>query len=318
MNPPPQEFALLGLDSQHFTRADAKSWRGPCPRCGGHRRFLIFTDREWPSWNFTCSGCGASGFADDLNHAVRQPVSPELRKQWAEKNRQEQETRDAYRRQRLQEFSTHELYRELHDRMTDANREWWASQGIATDWQDFFRLGYIPDRQFADGDVLFHSPAYSIPVFDLGWQLVNMQYRLLNPPEGVGKYRQEAGLPAAAFLSRPDQDLSGRVYVVEGAKKAMVLCSRRGLGSPQVVGLPGALSWAGIPPRLTEAAEVFVILDPDAQLAATRLTHTINQAANRQIAYQVGLAAKPDDAWLSYGMHTDEWNWILDKARRVD
>lgn len=319
MTTPPPELAVLGLDAHHFVRADHKSWRGPCPRCGGgHRRFLIFTDREWPSWNFRCDGCGAQGWADDLNHTIRQPVSPALRQQWAERNAKEQAERDAYRRLSLAEFTSHELWRELHDRMTEENRAWWRTQGITDEWQDWWRLGFTPSRLFAHDNTTFTSPAYTIPIFDLGWVPCNMQYRIVDPPAGVGKYRQEPGLPAAAFLSRPDADLSGRVYVVEGAKKAMVLCSRAGLDLPQVVGLPGALSWAAIPDRLTEATEVFVILDPDAQPAAVKLTHSINQAAKRKIAYTVGLAAKPDDAWLHYGMDAPTWNWILDKARRVD
>ena len=55
---PPYELASLGLERDSFVRADSKSWRGPCPQCGGHRRFVIFTDNPWPLYHGFCDECG--------------------------------------------------------------------------------------------------------------------------------------------------------------------------------------------------------------------------------------------------------------------
>ena len=54
----PVELAQIGLDHNQFKYSDDRSWRGPCPVCGGHRRFVVFTDHEWPMWNGWCDDCG--------------------------------------------------------------------------------------------------------------------------------------------------------------------------------------------------------------------------------------------------------------------
>ena len=222
-------------------------------------------------------------------------MDAEARAEWQRRREQEQAAQDRERVQRLAEFSTRELWEECHRRMQEEQRVWWRQQGIADEWQEYYKLGYAPQRSFSHNGELFVANAYTIPIFDLGWKPINMQYRIENPPPGVGKYRQEAGLSAAAFLSRPDMgELGGEIIVVEGAKKAAVVCAHLS-DTPQVVGLPGCSSWAGMDTALQVCERVYVVLDPGAEEAAERLAVAIGKQA-----VVVTIRMKPDDALLAH------------------
>ena len=54
----PIELLQIGLDPHQFKYSDSRSWRGPCPVCGGHRRFVMFTDNTFPLWHGYCDECG--------------------------------------------------------------------------------------------------------------------------------------------------------------------------------------------------------------------------------------------------------------------
>lgn len=295
-------FARYGFAGDQFIRSDRKSVRGPCPVCGGKHRMVVFLDR--PNPNFECI-CGYKGFMDD------KPLAPQALAELKAKASAQADERAAYARARLAEFTTAELWAECHRRLGDEQRRWWTEQGIPASWQEFYQLGYTPDRAFQGDAGLFHRPAYTIPIFETGWQAVNCQYRIVDPPKGVGKYRQEPGLPAAAFLSRPDLPMADHMLVVEGAKKAAVLCARLPK-QPQIVGLPGALSWAGMDDRLADCGRVYIMLDPDARAAAVKLARAIGPAAR-----VVELPAKPDDWILQYGATAENFRAALRYAKPV-
>jgi hypothetical protein len=309
---PPIELAQIGLDRDHFTKSDAKSWRGPCPRCGGKRRYVLFTDQPFPLWHGWCDACGKKDKYWQQNRRDDGQADPH----WQERVAQEEQARAAYRRKRLAEFSTRELWEELHERMTAENYAWWRSQGIPQPFADFWRLGYTPERTFEHDGETFVRPAYTIPKFDLKWVPRNIDYRIVDPPEGVGKYRPAAGLSPAAFLSRPDMTvLPDEVIVVEGSKKAMVvsLFILDGEYPSQVIGVPSKNSWAGMADLLREnCGRVWIVLDPDARLWSLRMAQAIGPAAR-----VVTLPSKPDDAFLHYGLTPEVWREYLRCAERV-
>lgn len=142
-----------------------------------------------------------------------------------------------------------------------------------------------------------------------------MDYRLVNPPEKTGKYRQEFGLASTAFISRPDYDnlhLNGVTYVVEGSKKAMVTCIWGG-GDIQVIGLPGCTSWAGIPERLKIGIErVYVLFDPDAEEWGRRFATQVGSHART-----LTLPIKIDDAFISGGLTWTIFQNLLLQARKA-
>ena len=275
----PYELATLGLDREHFARSDGRSWRGPCPRCGGHRRFVVWTDKPFPKWNHQCDRCGLKGFADELNSSLRQPVSAEKRAEWARQNKAEAESRALYRRRKLAEFTVAELWEELHGRLTEAHRLTWRNWGVPDDWQNYLQLGYTPDKIYVGGDgAQCHSPAFTIPYFHTGFEFKTMQYRLADPDNPADRYRFEHGLGTTYYQALPGEPVGEQALIVEGAKKAMVAHIHGGQPA-SVLAVPSKADFGGVVEAVKECARVFVLLDPDADARAHKLAREIGPAA---------------------------------------
>lgn len=291
---PPPELYQLGLDRERFVRADHKSWRGPCPRCGGHRRLLIFTDHAFPKWNCVCDGCGLHAWADQLEPAVRQPISAEQRAEWAARNQREAAERTERRREKLAEFTRDELWAELHERLTAEHRSQWAAWGIPAEWQDYLRLGFTPDKLYrgADGE-LHHSAAFTIPYFHANFSFQTLQYRLFEPPTPTDRYRFEQGLGTTFYQAEPESAVGAQAVIVEGAKKAMVTHIYGGSGAT-VLAVPSKADFGGVAEAVKNCEIVYVLLDPDAGYRARKLTGEIGLSARLAT-----LPGKVDDVILS-------------------
>lgn len=291
-------------------------WIGACPFCGGKDRFTVKTKGGVTKW--FCRGCGHDRYHDALDYimrrqdvdffeACRMVASGSLdsyetdpaKLAEVERFRQERAAHERQEREkRLKDFTTRELGEEYHARLAKKNYDWWQQQGITPDWVDWWRLGYLPEKSFKHGEQLYTCPAYTIPKFDLDWQPVNIDYRLINPPAGVGKYRPEYGLPAAPFLSRPDlKEFPDELIITEGSKKAMVTSLYTYPGQNSfVVGVPSKSSWCGIADRIKHIGRAWIVLDPDAQPEAHKLAVAIGK-----VARVIALPFKIDDGFLRYG-----------------
>lgn len=218
----PIELQSIGLDPHAFKFSDEKSWRGPCPACGGHRRFVIFTDNEYPLWHGYCDECGAKIKAWEK---VRVQYDPQRAAALEAQRAREEAERVEYRRKKLSEFTTAELWTELRDRMTNEHVEWWEAQGIPEDIQRFLSIGYKSEKHYKDGEGLDRiSPAYTIPWFGRNFEFRTMQYRL-NAPDIPDRYRFEYGLPGGGscyYMTDPTEPIKDKVIICEGAKKAIV------------------------------------------------------------------------------------------------
>lgn len=271
---------------------------------------VTFLNGRFPEWYMRCDMCGMEGWLDnffsdsDIQEILAQGNLTVIDRDDVEAARLQEEMDKSLRR--LQNSNS---WVKLHDQMNEDNRRWWRNAGIPDDWQDFWCLGYQPEREFRDHEGKpCVRPAYTIPKFDFGWKLKNIDYRLVDPPLGVGKYRPEFGLPAAAFISRPDMvngDFPELVLITEGSKKAMV--SSIYLEGMLIMGVPAARSWAGVDRRLHDGPDVLVILDPDAEQAAKRLAKNIGKRAKYLV-----LPTKIDDAFLN-GHLDSETFWRLAK-----
>lgn len=280
-DPPPQLYQL-GLAADKFKRADSKSWRGPCPRCGGERRLLVFTDHPFPKWHCVCDNCGMKAWADQLNHALRQPVSDEQRSEWARQQAAEQERREAYRRERLAEFSNADLLAELHRRLTDEHRRQWEAWGVPADWQDYLQIGFHPHKTYIGQDgATHHSPAFTIPYFHLGFEFKTLQYRLSDPALS-DRYRFTHGLGTAYYMTTPSDPIGDQVLICEGAKKAMVAAVYRPDGLT-VLAVPSKSDFGGVVEAVRDCERVTVLLDPDADLQAWKLCKAIGPAARQAV-----------------------------------
>mgnify|MGYP006935486621 CR=1 FL=1 len=287
MTAAPFELSTLGLDRERFVRSDGKSWRGPCPRCGGHRRFVLWTDKPFPKWNHQCDQCGLKGFADELNTSLRQPVSAEQRAEWSRRNAVEAAARAELRRRKLAEYTVAELWDELHERLTAAHRQTWRNWGVPDDWQDYLRLGYTPDKIYVGGDgEQRHSPAFTIPYFHTGFEFKTMQYRLADPDNPADRYRFEHGLGTTYYQAMPGEPVGERALIVEGAKKAMVTHIHAQLDGVTVLAVPSKADFGGVAEAVKDCGRVHILLDPDAEARAHKLA--------REIGPRAAVAVLPD------------------------
>ena len=140
--PAPFELARLGLDRDKFQRAGAKGWRGPCPRCGGNRHLLIFTDHPFPKWHCECQSCGLKAWADQLNAAVRVEFTPDEKRRYAEMKARQDAAKEKQRLEKLDEYTAAELWAAYARKMTEEHRRWWVGQGVPVLWQEHLRIRF--------------------------------------------------------------------------------------------------------------------------------------------------------------------------------
>ncbi len=295
----PVELTQIGLDPHAFKYSDDRSWRGPCPVCGGHRRFVVFTDHEWPMWNGWCDDCGKTIKAWQM---VTYQITDEQRAAAQAKAAEYERIREQHRREMLAKFTVTELWQELHRRLSAEHVAQWEAWGVPVEWQNYLELGYTPDKAYYDATgTLKHTPAYTIPYFHYNVtaqdqkQFATMQYRLFNADNLADRYRFEHGLPATYYQTVPTDPIEDQVVICEGAKKGIV--TRISLTNLCVLAVPSKGSWGGIVEAVKQCGRVHVLLDPDASLQAVRLARAIGKSA-----HVVRLNHKVDDLATQYGM----------------
>jgi 5S rRNA maturation endonuclease (ribonuclease M5) len=313
----PLEFSSLGFFGD-FQSSDGRSWRGPCPQCGGHRRFLVFTDREYPYWNYLCSCCNNRGMVNQLLGDQAKLPTEEDRQRWKEQReaRDREEAENAAKA--VERFVRERIWEVAHAQIEESDLAWWKGRGIEKDWVDYWLLGAV-DRIFYQDEQPVKVPTYTIPKFQIGELAVpkNCDFRLLRELPNLGKYMGIKNLPPAVFVARPDlqQAGTGEVFVVEGSIKAMVLYTRLAQANEsttrQVIGVPAARSWVNVIDLLQGRSDrVYVMLDPDAAEAGKELAKEIGRAAR-----VLTLPVKIDDAFTHYGLDVPTFETYLRQAR---
>lgn len=302
----PQELAQIGLDPHAFKYSDARSWRGACPQCGGHRRFVMFTDNEFPLWHGYCDECGTKIKAWEK---VRTQYDPQRAAALEAARAREEAERAEYRKNKLSEFTTAELWAELRDRMTQKDVDWWETQGIPEDIQRYLSIGYKADKMYYDNERNEqHSPAYTIPWFGLNFEFRTMQYRL-NAPNIADRYRFEYGLPGGGscyYMADPSEPIKDRVIICEGAKKAIVTWFH--LAQIKDFTVIAAASHNTLTPALEatkDCGQRFLILDPDSKKQAFKAA---KEQKNIKAVY---LPMKIDDMVLANYINRDNFVRLL-------
>jgi hypothetical protein len=295
METPEDILTRAGFNGSEFRYSDSngRSMRGPCPKCGGTRRLLVFIDNPLPFWNYVCDLCGFKG--RQLEGVPVEEVGMRI-----PGTRERPDYSVA-----IEALNASAEWIDYHLALKEENREWLRGRGIPDEYQNRWTLGYVERKPFLHGGKIYHSPAYSIPKVGHDLVLRNIDYRLTNPVEGAGKYRGETGLPPAVFIANPGHIELNRAFIVEGAFKAMVLfiyLQENGWSDTQVIGLPGISSplWKE---HIWEYAESFVMLDPD----FPERTKAIARETGSRPVY---LPVKVDDAILA-GMSWSSFEAVI-------
>lgn len=303
-------------------------WSSACGICGGggnrrdlSDRFRMFGAEPTRNARGFCRQCGFFSWADE-DLPTERPSREQIEAATAERLRL-LEIEHGRIKEKLQRVADADFWKRWHDDMEPVQRGMWYEQGI-NDWAiETYRLGYCADyTTFYNGED-WHSPTMTIPHYGPAWELVNIQHRLLNPPEPGDKYRQMAGIPAAMFLTEPDVPLTGAVLVVEGAKKAIVTYLNIG-HELTIVGIPSKSPSIDMLEKLDSCEPVYLALDPDAYYPVISKDGRKSPPAVSRLAAKLGsrarivkLPVKPDDFFFIHEGRAGDMAAFIKQAKRV-
>jgi hypothetical protein len=337
---------LQGIDLPSLI---AKDTDGPaknrmfCPMCqeGGaaHNNSPALSVRDG---YYHCFGCGAEGDAisyvmtrDEVNFQEAckrlgwdgyEPDKAELARRNIERQIEldkQQVQRAAELNALLADYSAEEIWHAYNYRMTTDQRAWWIKRGIEPDWQDYLQLGFVPNKTYRGKDnILYHSPAYTIPYFHTGHKFQTMQYRLENPDNPKDRYRFEHGLKAAYYQVIDSEQIQECAIICEGAIKAMVTHIYGDTGNHvSLLAVPAKETYAGVVDAVKHCHHVWIILDPDCW-DQPKNAPTGWEPSPLRLAKQIGKAAKivrlpykVDDLFIAGELLANEWKKLLRDAK---
>lgn len=329
--PLPSDLARKFGHLRFIHKTGRDEWASECPRCldSGHYgrdlpdRFRMFPAEPGKSARGWCRSCHYFEWADVDSESGR-PSKEAIEAATKERLRLT-ELENQRIKEKVKAIADSNFWRKWHETMTPEQRRLWEREGIPSFFIDYYSLGFVADHTYCYGGSQWHSPALTIPHYDQGWQLSNIQYRLLDPTSGAGKYRQTAGLPAAMFLTEPDEPLDRGILIVEGAKKAMVSYAYLGGKDFSIVAVPSKNPTDEMIGRMSDCEPIYICLDPDAYVPTkTRDGNILPPAVNR-VVKQVGrerarlvkLPCKPDDLFTTYAGTADDMRNFIGMATRA-
>jgi hypothetical protein len=311
----PTELIKIGADPASFKKFGIDEYHGPCPMCGGRDRFVVFTARDFPHWNFFCRQCHPdNGWLDEINPNLKENMTPEeintIKIKELERRVQEIEHRQEKQEKALEELRREQSWLKYHDNMNYERRRIWSNRGIPDDWQTFWLLGYCENFSVRTGyNEYFSTPTLSIPIRGYEREINNVKHRLLKVPPSGGKYRQEkTGVPAAPFISLPGVT-GGSLFIAEGEIKAMVTCITIDEESFQVAGLPSSTPSQELLEVFKDHEPIYLCLDPDIEPDKTA------DLLGRDRTKIIRLPMKIDDAILAGALDKNGLKRIMRMAR---
>jgi len=300
--------------------------------------FHVYTlARDGHEPHYMCYGCGAHGdvikfvqlfdrvdFIEACKRLGAETHNPDAAAAYKQRMAEQRAETRARREKNREQFLAAHVWETYYRQHNQSLEDLWIQHGIPPKYQDFWQLGYTPDKTYAYQDGFNHAPALTIPF----WAFTNgrtgyvqhLQYRLLGDlPPGAGKYRFEDGMGTAAFVAdyRQHPGDGEDLLIVEGGKKAMVMWL--GLGqSMQVIGLPSMLDDGDSLPDLRQFKRRYVWLDPEAQVrpkqasagwvpADVALSRALGQEGTRLIRETL----KPDDWCLKWQPTPNQLRQVL-------
>ena len=264
-------------------RRVSSEWRCACPLHGGQNPtgFAVYDDEtKWKCFSGDCGGGDAIDFVikwQSLSFPQaceyitgERPLSPaeaaRLATQAADMARERLERTIAEAQAALAELRSARRWLDYNENLESrpAFRQLWRARGVPDAYQDLWQLGGAVGFACQTGQGRWITDTLTIPVREIGGEVVNVRHRLLNPPSPNDKYRPERpGLHAKPFICDPELTSPERVVVVEGEIKAAVLYVTLDDPKTQVIGLPGKTQFNSIAGMVGN--ETIYIPDPGAE-----------------------------------------------------
>jgi hypothetical protein len=296
-----------------------KCWTGNCGH-GDAIRFVelwqnltdtVRDDRKVSAFQQACEWINGGAIED----AEGMQESAAARLESARLERIAAQQREEARRKEWQTAKRHLYY---HKMRTQYHKDAWREAGIDEGMQEFWTLGGTEDFTYKMGETLYHTPTLTIPILSPQRELMTIQHRLLNPKNPKDKYRPDVtGLHSHPFLAVPEMGYDGGlIWVVEGAKKAMVTWTRAD-SDWQCIGVMSQGEYMSLVEALQPVGQrVIVVPDPDnvRNPNAFLLGHKLAKAIGGKY---IRLPEKIDDLILSSKMTTNDLYAMSKQARKT-
>jgi hypothetical protein len=172
------------------------------------------------------------------------------------------------------------------------------------------------------------AEALVLPIWGQGWELGNIQWRIVKPVRNGDRYRQVGGLPPRLFHVYPDMPIEGTVYVTEGVKKALCLnqvISRVTGEMCNIIAVNNSNPEDELIVKMENASRLYLILDPDTRRVRDERGRTMQDRVLNRMAflnpnteiYPINLSAKLDDYFYQYGFTYDDFEKYIQRARPI-
>lgn len=263
-------------------------WHSGCPFEGAGSDRMSWFERG----NYYCRSCGAKGFLKATPQRTPQEIA-----EFSERQKLEEEIWHKRRLDNLAKWKSEGHEKEVWQWHKNNHREYWVGEGVPEWAVDKYQFGYCEAKsmRLKTGE-LVALPTYTMPIWEPAkLELVNIQYRLCDPPPGEGKYRQESVIPAAAAFMNDDYE--DQAIFVEGFKKAVIIYDFIDFHT-QVVGFPSNLPSAELlKAQCNKFKKIYLIWDPRSDNQVRRMGRLMSGRV-----WAITLPVKPDDAVTKYNM----------------
>lgn len=244
---------------------------------------------------YWCRVCNKKGWAD-------KKLSADEVAEAQERYRKQQEAREMERQEWIKQLQEEAYWRGWHDAMTANARRLWRERGLVDQAQDYLELGYTEEPPRGAGAAL------TIPYHNLDWDVVNLQWRYIEPAPGRGKYNQPKGQPLPVYHADPTST-SKNLLIVEGAIKTAVTWWEMAVRADmdyRVVGVPASTPSAEVMTSVCSLphTNVYIMTDPDTYEGKNPPAYRIGEWFDEPL--YVKLPGKPDDlinsGWTAYDL----------------
>lgn len=259
----PPEFAPIAQMLRNVKRVTRNEYSSSCPKCGGDDRFRLFVISHRGSPLGIClRHCGYIWTPESDHKPSREEIE-----EWRKRQIQIETARKEAAERALAILQNERLWERFHAQNNEFSRAEFNRRGIAPSWVDYCKLGLIPDYTVYSGDGSYHSPAFTIPVWQVGGVVNNIKLRIANPRTSRDRYRNyyEAGR-SSLFIPLYDLPLTGSGLIVEGEFKAIVTEQTLDDINIRVVGLQSKTPAPELFEELKDLDPVYICLDPDASI----------------------------------------------------
>lgn len=321
----PAEFNEISTLVHYVRRKSNNEYSGSCPQCGGevHKsgeppdRFVMFRVSRY---GFSLGMCRKCGYR--WTPKGNKP-SPEQIEEWRRNQIEVEKARIEAAKRSLELLQNDRIWEQFYAQNNEWSKQIFREWGIAESWIEYLRLGLMPDYVVKHGEEQYHSPAATIPVWNVGGVVQNIKLRVLNPKDGADRYRNFYAM-GSSFLFVPlyDLPLQGTGLIVEGEKKAIVM--EQTLDDPKirVVGVQSKTPDPAIFEGIKDLDLVYVWLDPDSfvveydskgkprETAVERMVRMVGKERVRVVQCPV----KSDDGIVQHGMDPRKYLSMARKA----